>query len=146
MGGYTSDGLVKKIGLKWGRRLVGAGGVGLAGLLMLTSLGIENPYIAASILACGFAASDFMLPNCWAVCLDIGKENAGSVTGAMNTAGQMGSAIVSAVYGGMVESYGWNYPLIWIAGMSLLSAVLWFFIDPTETLSGKSGGQAQRVA
>jgi MFS family permease len=137
-GGYASDGLVKKIGLKWGRRLVGAGGVGLAGLLMLASLGIANPYTAAFVLATSFAASDFMLPNCWAVCLDIGKENAGSVTGAMNTAGQMGSAIVSAVYGGMVESYGWNYPLIWIAGMSLLSAVLWFFIDPTQPLAAES--------
>ena len=137
VGGYTSDSLVKKVGLKWGRRIVGAGGVGLAGILMLASLGIENPYAAAIVLACAFAASDFMLPNCWAVCLDIGKENAGSVTGAMNTAGQMGSAIVSAVYGGMVESYGWNYPLVWIAGMSLISAVLWFFIDPTEPLSGE---------
>jgi MFS family permease len=136
-GGYASDGLVKKIGLKWGRRLVGAGGVGLAGVLMLASLGIENPYVAAAVLASAFAASDFMLPNCWAVCLDIGKENAGSVTGAMNTAGQMGSAIVSAVYGGMVESHGWNYPLIWIAGMSLLSAALWFFIDPTQPLAAE---------
>ena len=136
-GGYTSDALVKSVGLKWGRRLVGAGGVGLAGVLMLASLGIQNPYAAAVVLALAFAASDFMLPNCWAVCLDIGKENAGSVTGAMNTAGQMGSAIVSAVYGGMVESYGWNYPLVWIAGMSLLSAVLWFFIDPTEPLAAE---------
>ncbi len=136
-GGYTSDALVKKVGLRWGRRIVGAGGVGLAGVLMLTSLGIQNPYAAAVVLALAFAASDFMLPNCWAVCLDIGKENAGSVTGAMNTAGQAGSAIVAAVYGGMVETYGWNYPLVWIAGMSLVSAVLWFFIDPSEPLSAE---------
>ena len=136
-GGYASDGLVKKIGLKWGRRLIGAGGVGLAGVLMLASLGIQNPYGAAVVLAAAFAASDFMLPNCWAVCLDIGKENAGSVTGAMNSAGQIGSTIVSFAYGSMVESYGWNFPLVWIAGMSLISAALWFFIDPSEPLSAE---------
>ncbi len=134
-GGFTSDALVKRIGLKWGRRIVGAGGVGLAGILMLLSLVIANPYVAASVLALAFAASDFMLPTCWAVCLDIGKENAGAVTGAMNTAGQAGSAIVAYTYGWMVEQYGWNIPLVFIAVMSLISAVLWFKIDPTQTIS-----------
>lgn len=135
-GGFVSDGLVKRIGLKWGRRSVGAGGVGLAGILMLVSLVIENPYVAAFVLATAFAASDFMLPTCWAVCLDIGKENAGSVTGAMNTAGQAGSALVSAFYGILVETYGWNLPLVFVAVMSLISALLWFKIDPTKPLAG----------
>ena len=80
-----------------------------------------------------------MLPNCWAVCLDIGKENAGAVTGAMNTAGQAGSAIVAYTYGSMVESYGWDIPLVFIACMSLLSALLWFKIDPTKTIGGGFG-------
>jgi len=136
-GGYASDALVGRIGLKWGRRLVGAVGVGLAGLLMLVSLRIENPYWAASVLAAAFAASDFTLPNCWAVCLDIGKENAGAVTGAMNSAGQAGSAIVAAVYGGLVQTYGWDGPLVWIAGMSLISSVLWLKIDPTQPIGGQ---------
>lgn len=138
-GGYASDALVKRIGLKWGRRIIGAGGVGLAGVLMLVSLRIDDPYLAAFTLAAAFGASDFMLPNCWAVCLDIGKENAGAVTGAMNTAGQAGSAIVSAVYGGLVESYGWDGPLVWIAAMSLISAVLWLKIDPTKPIGGGGG-------
>jgi predicted MFS family arabinose efflux permease len=137
-GGFSSDALVKRMGLKWGRRVIGAGGVGLAGILMLVSLLIENPYMAAFVLALAFAASDFMLPNCWAVCLDIGQDNAGSVTGAMNTAGQAGSAVVSAYYGILVEQYGWNYPLVLIACMSLISALLWFKIDPTQKLSGGS--------
>lgn len=140
VGGFASDAAVKRFGLKWGRRMVGAGGVGLAGVLMLTSLVIENPYVAAFVLAAAFGASDFMLPNCWAVCLDIGKENAGAVTGAMNTAGQVGSTIVSFSYGFLVEQYGWNLPLVWIAVMSLISAALWLKIDPTRTLD--AGPQA----
>ncbi len=140
-GGYASDALVKRIGLKWGRRLIGAGGAGLAGVLMLSSLAIENPYVAAAVLAAAFGASDFMLPNCWAVCLDIGKENAGAVTGAMNTAGQVGSAIVYAYYGMMIEQYGWNWPLVWIAVMSLISALLWLKIDPTKPIGGGRGSE-----
>ena len=74
IGGFVGDALVKKRGLKAGRRIVGMAGVGLGGVFMLVSLFIENPYIAAGVLALGFAASDFMLPTCWAVCLDIGRE------------------------------------------------------------------------
>jgi len=138
-GGYASDSLVKRIGLKWGRRIIGAGGVGLAGVLMLVSLRIEDPYVAAFTLAAAFAASDFMLPNCWAVCLDIGGENAGAVSGAMNTAGQVGSAIVAQRYGALIAAYGWDGPLVWIAAMSLISSALWLKIDPTKPISGGRG-------
>jgi MFS transporter, ACS family, glucarate transporter len=134
IGGVFGDSLVRKMGLKRGRRIVGAAGVGLGGVFMIVSLFIANPYLAATVLALGFAASDFMLPTCWAVCLDIGKESAGTVTGAMNMAGQMGATIMSYGFGVMVETYGWNWPLLVIGGLSLLSAALWLKIDPTRPI------------
>jgi len=130
----VGDSLVKKLGLKQGRRIVGMAGVGLGGVFMLASLLIENAYVAAAVLALGFAASDFMLPTCWAVCLDIGKESAGTVTGAMNMAGQMGATLMSYGFGVLVERYGWNWPLVLIAGLSFLSALIWLKIDPTRPI------------
>jgi MFS transporter, ACS family, glucarate transporter len=134
VGGLVGDSLVKKLGLKAGRRIVGMAGVGLGGVFMLASLFIGNAYVAATVLALGFAASDFMLPTCWAVCLDIGKESAGTVTGAMNMAGQMGATLMSYGFGVMVEMYGWNWPLVAIAGLSFLSALIWLKIDPTRPI------------
>lgn len=133
-GGVVGDALVKNRGLKQGRRIVGMAGVGLGGVFMIVSLFIVNPYVAAAVLALGFAASDFMLPTCWAVCLDIGKESAGTVTGAMNMAGQMGATIMSYGFGVLVEKYGWNMPLVLIAGLSFLSALIWLKIDPTKPI------------
>lgn len=137
LGGYVSDVMVRRIGVKWGRRVVGMGGVGLAGIFMLLSLVIANQPLALVVLAMGFAASDFMLPNCWATCLDVGKENAGTVTGAMNTAGQMGATISSVAFGYMTASYGWNIPLIGIAGLFFVSAFLWLAIDASRPLVPK---------
>jgi ACS family glucarate transporter-like MFS transporter len=136
LGGVVGDSLVRRLGLTRGRRIVGMAGVTLGGVFMLLSLLIENPLIAAAVLACGFAASDFMLPTCWAVCLDIGKDQAGTVTGAMNTAGQMGATIMAYGFGVLVESYGWNWPLVVMAGFSFTSALIWLRIDPTERLLG----------
>ncbi|MEW5978897.1 MAG: MFS transporter [Acidobacteriota bacterium] len=137
VGGWASDVLVKKMGLKWGRRIVGMVGVSLAGAFMLLSLGIEYQPLALVVLALGFAASDFMLPNCWATCLDVGKENAGTITGAMNTAGQMGATIMSVAFGYMVEKYGWDIPLIGIALLFFVCAFLWLGIDASKTLAAE---------
>jgi ACS family glucarate transporter-like MFS transporter len=133
-GGYTSDRMITKIGLKWGRRVVGLGAMVAAGAFMLVSIAVENQTVAIAALALSFAVSDFMLPNCWATCLDIGKRYAGTVTGSMNMAGQMGSTIAAAAYGGMVEKYGWNLPLAGVATLSFVSALLWLKIDATQPL------------
>ena len=133
-GGWTSDLMVRKIGLRWGRRLVGLVSMGSAGLLMILSLTIENKTLAIVALSLSFAASDFMLPNCWAVCLDIGKTYAGTVTGAMNMAGQFGATIAAKAYGNLVGKWGWNLPLLGLGGLSLISALCWLRIDATKLL------------
>ena len=57
-GGYASDGLVRKFGLKIGRRAVGVVSLSLAGLLMLASLGVAHQGLAVVVLMTGFAAAD----------------------------------------------------------------------------------------
>ena len=135
-GGSASDSLVNRIGLKWGRRVVGMSGIGMAGALMLVSLAVEDRVVASIVLALGFAASDFMLPVAWAVCVDVGREAAGTISGAMNTAGQIGAVVMSIGYGGLIDSYGWNLPLALIACACFLSALCWLGIDPARRVTG----------
>ena len=132
--GSLSDHLVNRIGLVWGRRIVGMTGVGMAGVLILLSLAVEDRVVASLILALGFAASDMMLPVAWAVCVDVGREAAGTVSGAMNTAGQVGGVIMSIGYGALIDSYGWNFPLALIAVSCFLSMAFWLRVDPTKPL------------
>ncbi len=138
VGGYASDGLVRRFGLKIGRRAVGVVSLSLAGLFMLASLGVQHQALAVILLMMGFAAADACLPNCWAVCLDIGKENAGTVTGAMNTAGQIGASVMSVAFGYLVETYGYNAPLAGLGALFILSALLWLRIDPTKPIFASS--------
>lgn len=134
--GSLSDRLVERIGLVWGRRAVGMTGVGMAGVLILLSLAVEDRVAASVILALGFAASDMMLPVAWAVCVDVGREASGTVSGAMNTAGQAGAVIMSIGYGALIDTYGWNVPLALIACSCFLSMVIWLRIDPAQPLLG----------
>lgn len=141
--GSLSDRLVQRFGLKWGRRAVGAAGVGAAGILMLLSLAIEDRVAASVVLALGFAASDVMLPVAWAVCVDVGREAAGTVSGAMNTAGQAGGVVMAIAYGYLIDTYGWDLPLALIACSCFVSVLFWLRIDATRPLLAAEQPQPQ---
>jgi MFS family permease len=135
-GGVASDYLSKKYGLKIGRRVIGSAGLALSGLFMLGTSQTENREIAVLFLALGYGSMDCMLPVSWAICMDIGKKYAGSVSGSMNMAGQVGSFASTALFGYLVKWLGndYNKALVPLAVMLLISAALYVFIDPTEQL------------
>lgn len=135
LGGFTSDYLVTRVGLRWGRRLVGMIGLGASAIFITATIFTEDKFLSVLFLALGYAGSDFMLPVAWAVCLDVGRKYAGVVTGAMNTAGQIGSFLTSVTFGYIVKAFGtYNAPLVPMAAMTAISALLWLKIDPTEQL------------
>jgi sugar phosphate permease len=134
-GGFASDLLVRRLGLKWGRRAIGIFGLTSAAAFTIAAMLTQAKIPALILLALSYAGSDFMLPTAWAVCLDVGKKNAGAVTGTMNTAGQIGSFISSVLFGYLVEySHSYDFPLIPMTVMLAISALLWLKIDPTQEL------------
>ena len=138
-GGICSDALVRRMGLKTGRRMVGVIGLGAAAVFTVATVLTADKYVALVFLALSYAGSDFMLPTAWAVCLDIGKKYAGTVTGIMNTAGQIGSFLSSVLFGYFVRYSGSDdFPLWPMAAMLAISALLWLKIDPTEELIPES--------
>jgi len=147
LGGITSDYLVKRIGLKWGRRSVGLIGLGVSALFISLTMTTEDKMTSVIFLALGYAGSDFMLPVAWAVCLDVGRKYAGAVTGAMNTAGQIGSALTSTAFGYLVSYFGsYNAPLVPMAAMTAISALLWLKIDPSLPIVPEQREEPERLA
>ena len=89
-GGYVSDLGGSGLGVRSGRTIVGIVCLSVAALLLIATALTESKIGAIALLTAGFGIMDLMLPSAWAVCLDIGGQHAGSVTGAMNSAGQFG--------------------------------------------------------
>jgi len=124
-----------RIGLKWGRRAIAIVGLILASLTTLAAALAQTQTAVILLLSLGLACKDFTLPVAWAVAIDIGKDHSGAVSGAMNTAGQIGSAVVAVLFGYLISAtHSYNAPLFVIAAMLLLSGLLWFKIDPTKSL------------
>lgn len=163
-GGFASDALVRKLGLKWGRRLIGMTGLGASAAFTLATVASTDQYVGLVFLALSYGASDFMLPTCWAVCLDVGKKYAGAITGAMNTAGQVGSFVSSVLFGYFVlysndwlpamglpltsgiRDFRYDVPLVFMTVMLSISALMWFRIDPTEQLVPEDESVPAKIA
>jgi MFS transporter, ACS family, glucarate transporter len=135
LGGYIGDFLPKRRGLKFGRRFIGITGLSCCGILILLAAYIEHPLISAICLIGANACFAFSVMVSYAVCADIGRNNAGTVTGAMNFFGQIGGLAVSLFFGKIADAmHNFNYPLYLVAAVSIAGGLLWLTIDPTRQL------------
>ncbi len=136
-GGLVSDLLVRRRGLVLGRRLVGTFGLSLGALFLFGAVFTDSKVLAAVFLCLGAFSMDCFLPVAWAMTLDMGRRSAGSISGAMNMAGQLGSFTSSLAFGYLVEALSGNYvlALLPLAGMTAVSAVVFTRIDPRESLA-----------
>jgi ACS family glucarate transporter-like MFS transporter len=139
LGGYLSDIFVKRIGLKWGRRVIGLSGLLLAGSCMITAALSANNHVAVVFLSLGLAFKDLTLPVSWTVASEIGGKHAGAISGSMHMFGQIGSTIMTLGFGYIVsETHNWNLPIILIGVLVIGSGLLWLLID-----AGKPVGEGE---
>ena len=144
--GFLSDRLTRAWGPRVGRQLVGAACLAASAVCLFALSAIQSKLLAVIFLTLGFGIMDGILPCAWAMCVDIGREHAGAVSGAMNSAGQAGSFACSILFGYLVgASGGYNVPTLVIAAFVLASSVLFLLIDPATPLLKARPGAIQEA-
>ena len=139
LGGVLTDYVVKKTGNVRNRRYIGFVGFFLGSLSMLASVLFESPLHSVLALSLASFFGDLTMGSCWAVCLDVGHELAGTVSGCMNTWGNVGGALSPFMAGWLVQHFNnWNLPIVISGGIFLAGALLWLVIDPTKSVLEKS--------
>jgi len=134
LGGRLTDFLTKRYGLRVGRA-IGAIAMPLSGLALAVAALTGNSLIAAAAMVVAASAGDLCLSPSWAMCHDVGGDAAGTVTGCMNTFGNIGGSLSPLVVGYAVEWWGsWAIPLLIAAGVALLGGVFTLLIDTRKQL------------
>jgi len=135
LGGLVTDRLAATRGLRVARCGLGfCAFLGSAFLIFASTLSVP-PVAKAVLLALSLASADLALGACWAVCLDVGADHAGVVTGCMNTFGNLGGLVAPMVVGLAVERWqSWTVPLYATAVFYLLGALAWLLIDPLRRI------------
>jgi len=135
VGGLAGDWMVRRHGLRNGRRWIGVAGLTAAALFLTAAIVAPTGTLALVFLSCAYGGILFQQPSLCALCLDVGRRHAGAVFGFMNTASNAAAALSAVVFGYLVGYFG-NYTTPFIPMVALLSvaAALWLQVDATRDL------------
>jgi MFS family permease len=144
-GGGLSDRLVRRIGRRWGRSLVGLIGFTGAGLCFVAAAYAPGAWMAVAFLCLAFLLNDLAIPVIWAVCADIGGRFVGTVSGIMNMIGGVGAMLGPALLPQVKDALPvampiaerWQIILLGLGVTWLVSAAAWLFIDASKPLFGQ---------
>ncbi len=135
LGGWISDRLLPRRGIRAARRIPAIAGLLAAGVFLGLAATVSDSALALLFLALSFGSAELILGVTWATCLDIGGDAAGVVSGTMNSIGQIGGALAPWLIGSMVDrTGGWERPLLVSSVYYIASALLWLLIDPQRRL------------
>ena len=135
LGGWVSDRLVPRLGIRAARRIPAIAGLLAASVFLALAATTSDNTLSLVFLGLSFGSAELILAVTWATCLDIGGSAAGVVSGTMNSLGQVGGALAPWLIGLMVDRTGsWQPPLLVSSGYYLASALLWLLIEPNRRL------------
>lgn len=124
--GWLIDRIYKKGDWQLSRRLPAIIGFSLAALGLLMSLRMETALGAVVWFTVAIFGADMTLSPSWSFCTDIGRKNAGSVSGTMNMAGNIGSLLTSLAFPYLLVWTDSTTPFFYLAaGLNVLAIVLW---------------------
>ena len=108
------------------RQLPAIIGFGLAAFGMLASVYMSSAAGAVLMLSIAILGADMTLPPSWSLCVDIGKQHSGAVSGTMNMAGNIGSFITALAFPYLTAWTGSvDYFFYVSAGLNLLAIIFW---------------------
>ena len=134
-GGSLSDLVIRRRGKKWGRRIVGAAGMSLAGLAILAVPWVDNVVALGLLLALAFCGNDLAMAPAWAAAADIGERFTGTLAGAMNMISSFMAAIQAIAIGRLLDSHDLVMPFVLLATSYALGTLAWIGVDVRETLA-----------
>lgn len=135
VGGVLSDMLVRRFGLRRGRRTLGVFGLTFAAASLAATMMTGSGAWALAFLSLAYAGILLQQPNLCAVCLDTGKAHAGAVFGFMNTAANLASSIAAVAFGYLVAYTGsYDAPFVPMLALLCVGAVMWLKLDPSRDI------------
>lgn len=138
LGGIVTDALTRRVGLRWGRGLLGIVSKFFAAAGVGACIFAGNETLAIAALCFSSFAMDTGLAATWAYFQDTSGPYVGTFLGWANMFGNLGSALCPILLGDLVERYNWNVALGVCAVLYVISGLCWFWVDARKPIVQKS--------
>lgn len=135
IGGVITGYLCRRLGNRWGYRLVPMVAMPIVGALLLISVNAANPYFAVAGLATCFAAVELNEGAYWGAAMNVGRGDTMAVSGVMNTGGNLGGIIGIPIVGWLSGEHLWHAAFVLGAAFSAACALAWFWIEVEQPVA-----------
>jgi ACS family glucarate transporter-like MFS transporter len=136
LGGRFSDVMVRRVGKRRGRQLAVWVGMLASAAFLYAGSGANNRWLGIALLAAGGGFNIFAATTFWAACIDLSQEYTASLSGLMNTFGNLGGWVSPILTGYIATHFGWERALDFAALVTVASAVCWIFVDVSRGFDG----------
>jgi MFS family permease len=134
--GWLEPRLARLCGPSAARKLLASTGFVAAAALLLMFTAIRSPAGAIVIMSLSSFAAALCQPISWVACMDIGGNSVGTLSGIMNTWGQLAGTISPLIVGITLQrtNHNWAIAFYIAAALYLLGALGWVFLDPVTPI------------
>ncbi len=145
LGGWFSDVAVRRFGKRNGRRIAVFTGMLSSALLIWVGAAVNGSASAVLLLALGGGLNMFAAVTYWATCIDLTNEFAGSLSGMMNTLGNLGGWLSPVVSAYLATHYSWKVALDCAAVVTIASALFFLLVRADQKLDQTEEENAREV-
>jgi MFS transporter, ACS family, glucarate transporter len=132
LGGKLASVLGERYGVRRGLRIIPLLSLPSAAALQFLAVDAANAYVAVAALALCFAAVEMNEGPYWAAIMHVGRSDAMSVSGLLNTGGNAGGLIATPVVAYLSGHHAWTAAFVIGAAFAVVSAASWLLVDPTR--------------
>ncbi len=136
VGGYLNDWLIRRLGSRrWARTAIGAGGKGMACVLVVGALAVfDDPYLFCWML-CGVKFfADSGLTTAWGAITDVSGRATGTVFGVVNTVATLAAVLSPVVFALVAKRFDWGVVFAVVGSTYLVAAVTWLLVNSERPL------------
>jgi len=133
--GLLVDAIYRRGKWKLSRKVPAILGFSLMIIGLLGSISMVTAGGAVVMLSLAIFGADMTLSPSWSFCIDVGKENSGSVSGTMNMAGNIGSFITALAFPYLMSWTGTTTAFFYLAAaLGVISIIAWVRMNPEKSI------------
>lgn len=134
IGGTLCDLISRRVGRRWGRRIIAVGGLTAASVALLYGAQAQTPYLAIAALSLSVGFVEFTEGAFWSSTIDVAGPHAGAACGILNMLGNLGGVVSTALVPILVKHFGWMFALGTGSALALIGGLIWFGVQVEKTL------------